>query len=62
VKLTFAHGAEIPDPAGLLQCESGRQSAEAIDIHEGENVNAKAFKALAKAAVAFNSGNGHSRN
>ena len=54
VKLTFAHGAKIPDPAGLFNASLEGNTRRAIDIHEGETVSARAFKALVKAAVSFN--------
>ena len=54
VKLTFAHGAKLPDPSGLFNSSLEGNTRRAIDISEGEKVNAGAFKALVKAAVAFN--------
>jgi hypothetical protein len=54
VKLTFAHGAKIPDPAGLFNSSLAGATRRAIDIKEGETVDARKFKALVKAAVAFN--------
>ena len=54
VKLTFARGAGLPDPAGLFNSSLEGGTRRAIDIHEGEKVNARAFKALVKAAVARN--------
>jgi hypothetical protein len=54
VKLTFARGASIPDPARLFNSSLEGNTRRAIDIHEGENVDARAFKALVKAAVAEN--------
>lgn len=54
VKLTFAQGAKLPDPSGLFNASLEGNTRRAIDIHEGETVNARAFKALVKAAVAFN--------
>ena len=54
VKLTFAHGASIPDPSGLFNSSLEGNTRRAIDIHEGEKVDARAFKALVKAAVARN--------
>ena len=54
VKLTFAQGAKLPDPAGLFNSSLGGSTRRAIDIHEGEKVDARAFKALVKAAVALN--------
>jgi len=54
VKLTFARGASIPDPSGLFNSSLAGGTRRAIDIHEGEQVAAGAFKALVKAAVARN--------
>ena len=54
VKLTFARGASLPDPSRLFNSSLEGHTRRAIDIHEGEKVNARAFKALVKAAVALN--------
>ena len=54
VKLTFARGASIPDPSGLFNASLEGGTRRAIDIQEGEKVDARAFKALVKAAVARN--------
>src|SRR5688500_14266324 len=54
VKLTFARGAGIPDPSRLFNSSLEGNTRRAIDIHEGEKVDAGAFKALVKAAVAQN--------
>ena len=54
VKLTFARGARIPDPSRLFNSSLEGNTRRAIDIHEGEKVNAGAFQALVKAAVAQN--------
>ncbi len=54
VKLTFAAGARIPDPSRLFNSSLEGNTRRAIDIHEGEKVDAGAFKALVKAAVAHN--------
>jgi len=54
VKLTFARGASIPDPSHLFNSGLEGGTRRAIDIHEGEKVDARAFKALVKAAVALN--------
>jgi hypothetical protein len=51
VKLTFAQGASIPDPSRLFHSSLEGNTRRAIDIHEGEKVDADAFKALVKAAV-----------
>lgn len=54
VKLTFARGAAIPDPSHLFNSSLEGNTRRAIDIHEGEKIDARAFKALVKAAVAEN--------
>jgi hypothetical protein len=54
VKLTFAKGASLPDPAKLFNSSLEGNTRRAIDIREGATVDAKAFKALIKAAVALN--------
>jgi hypothetical protein len=54
VKLTFAKGASLPDPAKLFNSSLDGNVRRAIDIHEGEKVDANAFKALVRAAVALN--------
>jgi len=54
VKLTFAHGASVPDPKRLFNSSLEGATRRAIDIHEGEKVDATAFKALIKAAVTRN--------
>jgi len=54
VKLTFARGARIPDPSRLFNSSLEGNTRRAIDIHEGEKVDAAAFRALVKAAVAQN--------
>ena len=54
VKLTFARGARIPDPSRLFNSSLDGNTRRAIDIHEGEKVDAGAFKRLVKAAVALN--------
>jgi hypothetical protein len=54
VKLTFAKGAALEDPAGLFNAGLDSGTRRAIDIHEGEKVDGRAFKALVKAAVALN--------
>ena len=56
VKMTFAKGASLPDPAGLFNSGLEGKVRRAIDVHEGEAVNEKALKALIKAAVALNKG------
>lgn len=54
VKLTFAKGARLPDPSRLFNSSLEGNVRRAIDIHEGEKVDAAAFKTLIKAAVAEN--------
>ena len=54
VKLTFAHGAALDDPAGLFNAGFGGGTRRAIDIREGETIDAAAFTALFKNAVAHN--------
>ncbi len=56
VKLTFAKGAALADPAGLFNASLEGNTRRAIDIHESDNIDEKAFKALIKAAVALNKG------
>ncbi len=58
VKLTFAKGASLNDPAKLFNSSIDGNARRAIDIHEGEEVDADAFKALIRAAVALNSSGG----
>ena len=54
VKLTFAQGAALDDPAGLFTAGFGGGTRRAIDIREGEAVDPHPFKALVRQAVAFN--------
>lgn len=54
VKVTFAKGASLEDPAGLFNASLEGNTRRAIDFHEGERINAKAFKALVREAVALN--------
>jgi hypothetical protein len=54
VKLTFAKGASLKDPAGLFNSSLDGNVRRAIDIHEGETVDESAFKALVREAVALN--------
>ena len=54
VKLTFANGAAIADPAGLFNASLAGNTRRAIDIHEGGAVDDDAFMALVRAAVALN--------
>ena len=61
VKLTFAKGASLKDPAKLFNSSLEGNTRRAIDIHEGEKVDAGAFKALIRAAVALNASGGTAR-
>jgi hypothetical protein len=54
VKLTFLKGASLADPAGLFNASLDGNARRAIDIREGEEVDAEAFKALIRAAAALN--------
>ena len=58
VKLTFFKGASLEDPAKLFNSSLDGNVRRAIDIHEGERFDAKAFKALIRAAVALNTAGG----
>ena len=53
VKLTFARGAALPDPAGLFNSSLEGNTRRAIDFHEGAQLDEEAFKALIRAAVAL---------
>lgn len=54
VKMTFAKGASLPDPAGLFNSSLDGNTRRAIDFHEGDNIDEKALTALIRAAVALN--------
>jgi len=54
VKLTFAKGAALKDPSGLFNSSLEGNTRRAIDFHEGEKVDEKAFKTLVRAAVTLN--------
>ncbi len=54
VKLTFAKGAALKDPSGLFNSSLEGNTRRAIDFHEGEKINEKAFKTLVRAAVTLN--------
>jgi hypothetical protein len=56
VKLTFAKGASLKDPAGLFNSSLDGKVRRAIDIHEGEQIDTSAFKALIRQAVALKGG------
>ncbi len=55
VKMTFAQGASLKDPARLFNSSLGGNARRAIDIHEGEKIDEEALKALIRNAVALNS-------
>jgi hypothetical protein len=59
VKLTFARGASLKDPSGLFNSSLEGNTRRAIDIHEGEELDEDAFKALVRAAVAMNESKGN---
>src|ERR671930_2612447 len=61
VKLTFFKGASLKDPAKLFNSSLEGNVRRAIDIHEGEEIDASAFKALIRAAVALNTSGGKPR-
>ena len=54
VKMTFAKGASLDDPAGLFNSSLDGNTRRAIDVHEGETIDGEALKALIRAAVALN--------
>ena len=54
VKMTFAKGASLPDPAGLFNSSLEGNTRRAIDFHEGDDLDEKALKTLIRAAVALN--------
>ncbi|MCU1763104.1 DUF1801 domain-containing protein [Pseudomonas sp. 14P_8.1_Bac3] len=54
VKMTFAKGAALEDPSGLFNASLEGNTRRAIDVHEGEAIDEKAFKALIRAAVTLN--------
>ena len=54
VKLTFARGASLPDPEGIFNGSLDAGTRRAIDLHEGDDVDAEAFKALVRDAVELN--------
>jgi hypothetical protein len=54
VKLTFAKGASLKDPAGLFNASLEAKVSRAIDIHEGDSIDEEAFKALVRAAADLN--------
>jgi hypothetical protein len=58
VKLTFLKGASLEDPARLFNASLEGNARRAIDLHEGDTIDEKAFKALVRAAVALNQAKG----
>ena len=56
VKVTFDHGARLPDPDKLFNAGLEGNQRRAIDLFEGDKVNERALKALVRAAIAFNQG------
>ena len=54
VKLTFSHGASLPDPGKLFNAGLGGNQWRAIDLFEGDKINARALKNLIRAAVEYN--------
>jgi hypothetical protein len=54
VKMTFAKGAALPDPSGLFNASLDGNIRRAIDLHEGDNIDTDALKALVRAAVTLN--------
>jgi hypothetical protein len=54
VKMTFAKGASLEDPSGLFNASLEGNTRRAIDVHEGEEIDEEALKALVRAAVALN--------
>lgn len=60
VKTTFAKGASLPDPAGLFNSSLEGNTRRAIDFREGDKIDAKALKALIRAAVELNTSRGSS--
>lgn len=57
VKTTFAKGASLEDPSGLFNSSLGGNTRRAIDFHEGEEIDAEAFKSLILEAAALNESN-----
>jgi hypothetical protein len=59
VKMTFSKGAALEDPTGLFNASLDGNTRRAIDFHEGETIDAKALKALIRAAVTLNTSRAH---
>jgi hypothetical protein len=62
VKMTFAKGASLADPAGLFNSSLEGNTRRAIDFHQGDQVNEQALKALVRAAVALNGSSGRGQS
>jgi hypothetical protein len=62
VRLTFFKGAALKDPAKLFNSSLDGNVRRAIDIHEGEKIDAKAFKVLVRAAIALNASGGKKKS
>jgi hypothetical protein len=62
VKLTFAKGASLEDPAGLFNASLDGNVRRAIDLHEGDEIDERAFTSLVRAAAALNTSSGRSRS
>jgi len=62
VKMTFARGAALEDPSGLFNSSLDGNTRRAIDFHEGATIDAKALKALIRAAVTLNASRAHGRS
>ena len=62
VKVTFAKGASLEDPSGLFNASLEGNTRRAIDFHEGDKIDEKAFKALIRAAVALNASSAAQRS
>ena len=58
VKITFAKGARLDDPSGLFNSSLDGKVRRAIDLHEGEKLDERAFKALIRNAIALNTSSG----
>ena len=54
VKVTFSHGAHLPDPDNVFNAGLGGKEWRAIDLYEGDKINDRALKDLVRAAIAFN--------
>lgn len=61
VKMTFAKGASLEDPSGLFNASLDGNTRRAIDFHEGDPIDARALKALIRAAVTLNASRARGR-